>query len=86
MDLPIGNTFPCAQWFPVELKVAWSTASMNSCRAHMFIIVMVSGLTVYQEISFSETKWDLPCSIFANNPLSDAVRIASRIDEASHRS
>ena len=33
---------------------------------------------------FMETKWNLPCSIFASSPLSNGVRIASRIDEESH--
>ncbi len=35
---------------------------------------------------FMETKWHLPCSIFASNHLSNGVRITSRIDEASHHS
>ena len=35
---------------------------------------------------FLEPKWYLPCSIFASNPLSNGVRMASRIDEASHHS
>ena len=35
---------------------------------------------------FRGMKWNSPCSIFANNPLLNAVRITSCIDEASHRS
>ena len=35
---------------------------------------------------FMETKWHLPCSIFASNPLSNGGRTTSRNDGVSHHS